>query len=115
MMIFVFLYVCVMYNLSLNSSGTDIRKRKPTVRIRQKVKRLKVRLSGAFFFDKRLSSKDSSFVTSDEENSEGGFSIYNEDIKSYEEEKGALDEDIYDEKEVGNDDGVTDDVGIGGG
>ena len=51
-MIFVVIYVYVMYNLSLNSSGTDINKRKPTVRSQQKVKRIKVRLSGAVFFEK---------------------------------------------------------------
>ena len=61
-MIFVVIYVYVMYNLSLNSSGTDINKRKPTVRSQQKVKRIKVRLSGAVFFEKNTISEDSSFV-----------------------------------------------------
>ena len=51
-MIFVVLYVYVMYILSLNSSGTAIKKIKPTVKSRQKVKRLKVRLIGAVCFEK---------------------------------------------------------------
>ena len=45
-MIFVVLYVCVLYILYLNYSSTDIPKIKPTVWSRQKLKRLKVRLSG---------------------------------------------------------------------
>ena len=38
-----------------------------------------------------------------------------EERTSYEEEGGDLDEESYDEEEVGNDDEVTDAVGIGGG
>ena len=51
-MVFVVIYVCVVYNLYLNSSGTDINIRKTTVRSQQKVKRLKVSLSGDIFFEK---------------------------------------------------------------
>ena len=72
MMIFVVLYVYVVYNSSLNYSGTEIRKRKPIVQSWQKANRLKVRLSGAVFFEKKLSSEDSSFVPSDEEKAERG-------------------------------------------
>ena len=97
MVIFVVLYVYVVYNLSLNSLGTDIKKRKPTVQSRQKVKRLKVRLTGAVWFEKNTSNKDSSFLTSDEEKGEGGVSIYNVERKSDGEERVTLDEDIYDE------------------
>ena len=87
-MIFVVLYVYVMYNLSLNYSGNDTKKIKPTVQIRQKVKRLKVRLSGADLFEKNLSMEDSSFVPSDEEKAKGGVSICNEERTYYEEEGG---------------------------
>ena len=58
MMIFVVLYVYMMYDLPLNSSGTDIRKRKPTAQSRM-MKLLKVRLIGAVCFEKNLSSEDS--------------------------------------------------------
>ena len=78
MMIFVVLYVYVMYNMSPNSSGIDIKKRKPTTRSQQKVKRLKVRLSGAVFLEKNMSSEDSSIVTSNKEKDEVGVIICNE-------------------------------------
>ena len=67
-----------MYVLSLNYSGNDIKKRKLTVWSWQKVKILKVHLSGDVYFDKKMSSKDSSFVPIDEEKAEGGVSICNE-------------------------------------
>ena len=57
MMICVVLSVYVVYILSLNYSGTDIPKQKPTVRSRQTVKRLKVRLSGGACFEKNLSNE----------------------------------------------------------
>ena len=59
MMNFVVLYVYVMYILSLNYPGTDIPKIKPTVRSRKKFKRLNVRLSDYFCFEKNMSNKDS--------------------------------------------------------
>ena len=52
----------MMCMLSLNSSGTDTPKRKPTVQIQQKVKRLKVQLIGGVYFDKNMSNKDSLFI-----------------------------------------------------
>ena len=78
MMIFVVIYVYVVYNSPLNSPGTDIKKIKQKVRSRQKVKRLKVRFSGAVCFEKNMSSEDSSFVPSKEKKAEGGVSICNE-------------------------------------
>ena len=65
---------CDVY-LSLDSSVTDTPKRKPTVQIQQKVKRLKVQLIGGVYFDKNMSNKDSSFVPSDEKKDEWGVSI----------------------------------------
>ena len=62
MIIFVVIYVYVTYTLSLNYSGADIKKRKQTVQSRQNVRRLKVHLGGTVFFEKNMSSKDSSFV-----------------------------------------------------
>ena len=44
-----------------------------------------MRLRGAVRFDKILSSKDSSFVPSNEEKDGGGFSIFNEEKTSDEE------------------------------
>ena len=61
---------CIIF--SLNSSGTDIKKRKTIVQKPQKVKRLKVRLFSAVSFDKNLNSDDSSIFSINEENSEGG-------------------------------------------
>ena len=58
MMIFVVIHVYLMYNLSTNSSGTDIKKIKPTVLSLQKVKMFKVSLSGAVCFEKNMSSED---------------------------------------------------------
>ena len=72
-------------------------------------------LSGTVCFEKNLSSKDSSFVPSNEEKAEGGVSICNEERTSDEEEGGNLYEDRYGDEEVGNDDEVTGDFGIGGG
>ena len=57
MIIFVVLCVYVMYNLSLNSSGTDIMNRKPPFISWKKVKRLKVRLSGYFYLRKSWVSR----------------------------------------------------------
>ena len=91
MMIFVVLSVYVMYEFSINYSGTDIPNRKETVWCQQKLKRLNVRLSGGVWFEKNLSNDDSSFVPSDEEKAEGGGSNGNE-------------ERTYDDEEVGNDD-----------
>ena len=54
MMIFVVLSIYVMYILSLNYSGTDIPKRKPTVSRQQKVKIINVHLSGGVSFEKNL-------------------------------------------------------------
>ena len=78
MMIFVVIHVYAMYSLYLNYSGTDTKKRKITVWSRKKLKRIKVRLSGAICFEKNMISKDSLFVPSNEEKYEGGVSICNE-------------------------------------
>ena len=101
-----------MYDLSLNCSGTDIKKRKPTVWSGQKVNRLNVRLSGSVCFEKYLSSEDSSFVPSNEEKSEEGISICNGYRTSDEEEGRTLDEEGFYEEEVGNYGEVADAVVI---
>ena len=49
---FVVLSTYVMYIVSHGYSENDISKRKQTVQSQQKVKRLKVNLSGGVFFDK---------------------------------------------------------------
>ena len=55
-------------------------------------------LIGDVFFEKNLSSEDSSFVPSNVEKAEGRFSICNEERKSDEEEwGGGIDEESYDE------------------
>ena len=61
-----------MHILYLNYSGTDIPKRKPTVRRQQKVKRLKVGLSGGVFFERNTINKDSQFLPSEKDKDEGG-------------------------------------------
>ena len=53
MMIVFVICVYVMYNLSTNSPGTDIKKIKPTVNSQQVVNRLKVLLIGDVFFEKK--------------------------------------------------------------
>ena len=85
MMIFVVLSIYVMYILSLNYSGTDIPKRKPTVWSQQKVKIINVHLSGGVSFEKNMGNGDSSYVPRDEDKAEGGVSICNEEITSDEE------------------------------
>ena len=72
LIIFVVIYVYVMYNLSIISSGTDIKNRKPTFRSRPKMKKLKERLSGAVCIEKNLSSAYSLFVPIDEESMNEG-------------------------------------------
>ena len=57
-MIFVVLSVYVMYILYLNSSGTNIKKRKSTVQSQQKVKMIMVCFSGSVLFSNYMSSKD---------------------------------------------------------
>ena len=54
-------------------------------------------------------------MSSNEENAEGGISICNEEIKSDEEEGVLFYEKSYFDEDLGNDDEVTDAVGIGGG
>ena len=56
MIIFVVISFFVMYNLSLIYSGTYILNRKQTVLSRQKVKRVKVRLSVSVYFQKNTSN-----------------------------------------------------------
>ena len=57
-MIFVVLSVYVMYILYLNSSGTNIKKRKSTVQSQQNVKMIMVCFSGSVLFSNYMSSKD---------------------------------------------------------
>ena len=58
-MISVVLSVYDIYILFLNCSGTDIPKRKPAVQSWQKLKMLKVHLSGGVLFEINMSNNDS--------------------------------------------------------
>ena len=72
-----YLCLCDVY-FSLDYSGTGIPKRTQTVWSWQKLRRIKLILSGDVFFEKNLMSDYSSFVPSDEEKAEGKGSSTNE-------------------------------------